>query len=68
MKLLCILGLHSYKLVKDCGINRYYECTKCKTRKYECVTGCYQPIDRQWLSGGDWRKMTPPSTPRGRRV
>ena len=61
-----LLHFNKMKLVKDCTITRYYECsvTGCGHRSYTIRGGCYQPIDRQWLAGGDWIEMPPPRSPR----
>lgn len=62
--ILCVIGIHSYELMKNCTVTRYYKCKRCNTRTYTIRGGCFQPLDRQWLRGGNWQKMTPPSTPR----
>jgi hypothetical protein len=62
-----ILGyhFHSWKKVKNTGINMYYECSCGKRKVFTPPEGSgfgYQPIDDVWLKTGKWRgKGTPPN-------
>ena len=40
---LCIIKIHKWKLIKDTGKHRYYECLKCRKRKVNTMF-------RGWLS------------------
>ncbi len=56
---------HSWKLVKDTGLNKYYEC-RCGKRKVdyppEGAGFGYQPVDFGWVTTGKWTKAGPPPT------
>ena len=56
--LLCKLGIHNWKFCFTTGINEYYECKRCNERKvkYETPYG-YQPLNWDWLDGGDDRDI-----------
>ena len=41
---------HKWKLHHSTGKYNYYECKKCKARKYIEVTEGYQPLDYDWLT------------------
>jgi NAD-dependent SIR2 family protein deacetylase len=61
---------HKWKLIKSEGKYNYYECKKCKARKYEEIShGGYQPLDYKWLTFHDYvqncsncNKLLPPKT------
>lgn len=47
----CSKGWHRYRLVKELGNNRYYECVHCKDRIFEPRGGGYSPLSWEWLQG-----------------
>lgn len=49
---------HRWNKVEDTGGHLYYECRKCHKRKVVQTGGGHQPIDRQWLAGGEWFNPT----------
>ena len=54
----CWLGFHSWKIVKDTGIYHYRQCLKCGMRDiFPFRGGGYQPVDKQWLDTGVWTKQ-----------
>lgn len=56
-----------WKTVRDTGVHRYEECP-CGRRRVRRVGSGYQPIDRQWVEGGDWfdiSKLRFPTAPSG---
>lgn len=55
MNVLCWLGLHHWRMVRDTHKHQYYECHRCQKRTViESFPWGYQPIDSGWLLGGDW--------------
>ncbi len=55
----CYAG-HRFKADPDksTSVNKYLECKRCGSRRIEVdESGCYQPIDREWLSGQDQDKV-----------
>ena len=47
---ICCMFWHHWKLVKDNGYTKYYECSDCLARKAERPDGgVYQPVDLLWL-------------------
>lgn len=44
---------HRWSLKMSTGVNSYYECKDCKTRKVEASDGVYQPLDSDWLNFKD---------------
>lgn len=58
-RLKCFVGMHNFKLVKDCGVTKYYECS-CGKRTCFYRSCSYQAIDRNWIRTGVWTEMTNP--------
>jgi hypothetical protein len=52
---LCRVGLHSWVDVRTTGKYRYEVCLRCDDRRVrEVIPYGHQPVDIQWLSGGEW--------------
>ena len=47
---MCII--HNWKYIKG-NFNKYYECSKCRSRKIIEGRGGYQPIDTNWVQARD---------------
>lgn len=62
-KLLCKIGIHSYKLVRDTGVHGYFECKRCSNRVVKRAKGSkgFQPIDKRWLNHLPPKKLKKPS-------
>lgn len=41
---------HKWKLIKNTGNTKYFECVKCESRKAtQLINDGYQPFDLKWL-------------------
>ena len=49
---------HRWETVRSTSHRIYRECSKCHRRRAQEVSGMsgWQPVDRQWLDGGDWTR------------
>ncbi len=57
----CRLSFHSWRLVKDTLIHRYYACCNCEERRIAGGSSrMAQPVDMVWLDTGVWLVRTPP--------
>jgi len=63
-RVLCRIGLHRMRVVRDTGLHAYVQCERCEKRR--CIvlsTEGMQPRDDHWVRTGEWYQ---PPMPDGR--